>query len=265
MMESSAPPQPPSEYLPGTEWRYRDVLFAFLAGLAGSFLVTAVMVAGGADPFDPLPFALIFAGQAIGSLAVIARLSRTRGTGSIARDTGFDLRLGDWWGVPAGMALQVAIALLTAPLIFWVFGDDPPQQEVSEVAGSSESPVEQIAIIVSVAVLAPILEEVIFRGMLLSALRRSLSAWPAIVVSAAVFAGIHLVDPSAIAVVPGLFILGIVLGWVALKRGDLSLAIALHSGINLLAAILLLWGDDILEWSEQQLEEMEAVVSLLPF
>jgi membrane protease YdiL (CAAX protease family) len=66
-------------------------------------------------------------------------------------------------------------------------------------------------------------------------------------------------------VVPGLFILGIVLAFAALRTGDLSLPIALHSGINLLAAVSLLWGDDILEWSEQKLEELEALVTFLPF
>ncbi|MEN8240203.1 MAG: CPBP family intramembrane glutamic endopeptidase, partial [Actinomycetota bacterium] len=73
----------------------------------------------------------------------------------------------------------------------------------------------------------------------------------------------HLLDPNAIAVVPGLFLLGVVLAWVALKRGDLSLPIAIHSGINLLAAITILYGDQLLEWSETQLEQLEGIISFL--
>ncbi|HSJ71854.1 MAG TPA: type II CAAX endopeptidase family protein [Acidimicrobiia bacterium] len=265
MMESSAPPQRPQGYLPSAKWRIRDVFFAFVAGIAGSLVVTVAVVIAGADPLDPIPFSLVFLGQAAGSVVAIVMLSRSRGSGSLAADTGFVVKPGDWWGVPAGMLLQIAIALITAPFVFWVFGDDPPDQSVSEIAGASETLIEQLLIIAAVAVVAPIIEEIIFRGMLLSILRRSFGAWVSIIVSAAVFASVHLIDPNAIAVVPGLFALGIVLGWVTLRRGDLSLAIALHSGINLLAAITLLWGDELIDWSERQLEVVEGLAVLLPF
>ena len=59
MMESSAPPQPPEGYLPVSNWRYRDVVLAFLAGIVGSFIVTAVILVLGFDPLDPMPFALV--------------------------------------------------------------------------------------------------------------------------------------------------------------------------------------------------------------
>ena len=66
----------------------------------------------------------------------------------------------------------------------------------------------------------------------------------------------------------GLFLLGMVLGWTALRRGDLSLAIPLHSGVNLLAAISILWGDDLIDWLNEtidELEQIEGFLSLLPF
>ena len=59
--------------------------------------------------------------------------------------------------------------------------------------------------------------------------------------------------------------LGAVLAYAALRTGDLSLPIALHSGVNLLAALALLYGQEIGEWAERQLEELEAVVAFLPF
>jgi CAAX protease family protein len=265
MMESSAPPQPPAGYLPVSAWRYRDVVLAFIAGIVGSFVVTIAVYAVGADPFDPAPFALIFAGQAAGSFGAIVLLSHRRGSGSLAADVGLVVKPGDWWGVPAGMALQVVIALITFPLITLLFPDGAPEQSVAEITGSSQTLIEQLFVIAAVAVAAPIIEEMIFRGMLLSVLRRSFGPAVAVVISAAVFSLVHLVDTNAIAAVPGLFLLGLVLGWVALRRGDLSLAIALHSGINLLAAITLLWGDDLLRWSEQQLEQVEGLIHLLPW
>ncbi|MEN8040673.1 MAG: CPBP family intramembrane glutamic endopeptidase [Actinomycetota bacterium] len=252
-------------YLPSARWRYRDVIFAFLAGAIGSAFVAAGVVASGADPFDPVPFSLVFGAQAAFSLLAVWLLSQRRGSGTLADDVGFIVNASDWWGVFAGMALQIAIALVTAPLLFRLWPDGPPTQGVAEIAESSKTMIEQIVVLAVVAVGAPIVEEIIFRGMLLSRLARSMRKWPAIIISAGIFAGVHLVDPSAIAVVPGLFLLGIVLGWVALRRGDLSLAIALHSGINLLAAVTLLYGESILNWAENQLEELEQLEAMIRF
>jgi len=246
-------------------WRLRDIVAVFFAGIAGSIAVTAVAVSAGADPFDPLIFSLIFGGQAAASFGVMWLLSRTRGSGSLAADVGLIVRGADWWGVPAGMGLQLVIAVITAPLIVWLFPDGPPEQGIAEIAGQSRSLLEQLAVFIAVAVAAPLIEEMLFRGMLLSWLTRRMRNWPAIVVSAAVFAGVHLLDPNAIAVVPGLFLLGIVLAWVALRRGDLSLPVAIHSGINLLAAITILYGAELLEWSETQLEQIEGLVRFFPF
>ncbi|MEE8457429.1 MAG: CPBP family intramembrane glutamic endopeptidase [Acidimicrobiia bacterium] len=257
------PPSPPAGFLPVANWRYWDVIVVFFTGAIGSVFVAAGVVASGADPLAPLPFSLIFGAQVAFSLAMVWFLSRSRGSGSLAADVGLIVKPSDWWGVFAGMGLQVAIAIMTAPIIVWFWPDGPPTQGVAGVAESSETFMEQVAVLAVVAVGAPIIEEIIFRGMLLSILSRSLSMWPAILISAAIFSAVHLLDPDARAVVPGLFLLGIALGWVTRRRGDLSLAIAMHSGINLLAAITLLYGDSILKWAELQVEQLEAVVHLI--
>ncbi len=263
-MESSAPPQPPDGYLPVARWRLGDFFLAFIAGLAASIAVTVVAMVLGSDPFDPIPFALIFLAQAAASFAVIVGRSRSRGSGSLALDTGLVLRGRDWWGVFAGMGLQIAIALVTFPLIDVLFPEGPPEQGVSEITSGSDTLVEMLLIVGAVVVVAPVLEEVLFRGLLLSYLRRRMGPWPSVLISAGAFAMVHLLDPNAIAVVPGLFILGIVLAWVALRRGELSMSIFIHSGINLLAAISLLFGDEILRWSESQLDQIEGLIRLLP-
>jgi membrane protease YdiL (CAAX protease family) len=94
--------------------------------------------------------------------------------------------------------------------------------------------------------------------MLLSWLNRFMGKWPSILLSAAIFASIHLIDWNARAAVPGLFIIGVVLGWAAMHRGDLSLSIPLHAGVNLLAAFFLVWGPELLDWLEIQMEELES-------
>ncbi len=253
---------PSERYLSGTNWRYRDVIVVFFSGAIVSVFVAAGIVAAGVNPLDPIPFSAVFGAQVVASFAMVWILSRSRGSGSVVADTGLVVNGSDWWGVFAGMGLQIAIALVTAPIIVWLWPDGPPSQGVADIAESSETVPEQLIVLAVVAVGAPLIEEVIFRGMLLSILRRSLNRWPAILISAAIFSAVHLLDPNAIAVIPGLFLLGVALGWVALRRGNLSLAIAMHSGINLLAAITLLYGDSLLKWAEDQTGQLEGVVRL---
>ncbi|MFV2001189.1 MAG: lysostaphin resistance A-like protein [Acidimicrobiia bacterium] len=255
--------RPTPGFLPNSTWTLWDVLVAFLAGVAGSIVVGSIVIGLGADPVAPVAFSVIFGGQALASFVAVWAISKRKGTGSLSVDVGFVVRGRDWWGVPAGMGLQIAIALITAPLIVWLFPDGPPEQGVAEIAGQSQTIVDQLAVFAAVAVGAPLIEEIIFRGMLLAALARRLSRWPAILLSAAIFASVHLLDPNAVAVIPGLFLLGVALAWAAMRTGNLSLPIALHSGINVLAAISILYGSELLDWSNDRLDQIEGVISLV--
>lgn len=268
---TSAPPPPPG-YLPVQRSRVPSkaligwMIGVLLAGIVTAGVVVGVIVSLGIDPLSPLPFAAVFAAQFVGSFAVVVLFSRSAGTGSLAADVGLVLKGKDWWAILAGMGLQIAAVLVALPFIELLFPDGAPSQGVADIAGSSESTLEVLGIFLSVAVLAPVIEEIIYRGMLLSWMGRFMGEWPSILASAAVFALIHpLLDWDARAAVPGLFFIGVVLAWAALRRGDLSLAIALHSGVNLLAAFLIVWGPEITEWLEIQLEELEQVDALVRF
>jgi membrane protease YdiL (CAAX protease family) len=74
------------------------------------------------------------------------------------------------------------------------------------------------------------------------------------VITALVFSVFHLLglDPermlsAAAVVLPQLFIVGVVLAWVTLRSKRLGPAIFIHSGFNLLAAIVLLLPPELLE------------------
>lgn len=264
-----SPPEPPPGYLPVT----RDLvppgpmfwwtIGAFVAGVIGANILAVFLVAMNADLTKPVPFAMMFLGQVAASFLLIWMFSRHAASGSLQADVGLSLDLSDWWALLAGMGLQIVVAFATYPLIQVMFPDGAPEQGVAGIAQGTATSIEIILMFLSVAVLAPIVEEIIFRGMLMSWMYRFMGKWAAIILSAAVFASIHLMDWNSRAAVPGLFIIGIVLGWAAIKRGDLSLAIPLHAGVNLLGAALLIWGPEILEWSERQLEELESVSGVI--
>ncbi len=92
-----------------------------------------------------------------------------------------------------------------------------------------------------------------------------MAVWWAIAVQAAVFALIHLADPEAIAAIPGLFLIAVVLGYAAIRTGSLSLPLFLHAGVNLTAALLLLYGEPLLDWLDEMsgLEPAESLIRAL--
>jgi len=82
-----------------------------------------------------------------------------------------------------------------------------------------------------VALVAPIAEELAFRGVILPAIGARWGQWPAILLSAALFAAYHV---SLWLFFP-MLVLGAALGWLAVARRSLWPAIALHVMYNSLA------------------------------
>ncbi len=74
-------------------------------------------------------------------------------------------------------------------------------------------------------VLAPLAEEIVFRGFLYPALRKRFSAAAAIVISSAFFALLHF-DPYSWPVIAGL---GVFLAWVYERTGRLSTCVLIHA------------------------------------
>ncbi len=226
----------------GRRWGVRHAFGAMLAGVAGSILAATVLIGvTGRDPTDAELFGVVFAAQGFATLAAVAWVVHRYGTGDLVRDLGLRFRVSDWWGLPLGFVLQIALALGLQPLLD-LFGVEGPPQEVGRLARDAQGVTVALAV-ASVAILAPLAEELLFRGLLLRALRRRWSEAAAIAGSAAVFAALHLLDPGAALVVPALFVAGVVMGIAACRRGDLGLAIAIHAGFNLTAVLALIYAE----------------------
>lgn len=82
-----------------------------------------------------------------------------------------------------------------------------------------------IGVFLKVAVIAPIVEELIFRGLLLSGFRRNYNGFVAVFMSALLFALFHL-NPWQM---PATFVLGLLLGWLMLRTNNIFVAIIGHS------------------------------------
>ncbi len=92
-----------------------------------------------------------------------------------------------------------------------------------------------LAAFVTVVIIAPITEEIIFRGLIYGAFEKRFRVTGAILASSAVFALVHL----QVAYFIPIFCLGIVLGWARYKTGSLGLPILVHVLNNGIALLLL--------------------------
>ncbi len=92
-----------------------------------------------------------------------------------------------------------------------------------------------------VAVVAPIVEELIFRGLILQGFRKNYSGFTAVVMSALLFALFHL-NPWQF---PATFVLGLLLGWIVLRTNSIVLAILGHSINNFLVLLSITYWDKI--------------------
>ncbi len=93
---------------------------------------------------------------------------------------------------------------------------------------------DSLGLLVALVVVAPVTEEILFRGMLLPGLRSSYGHTVAWVGSSLLF-GISHVRPAAM--VPA-FLGGMVLGWARVRTNSVLPSIFLHAGINALPLLL---------------------------
>ena len=247
----SAPPEsaPPGSVLAGpprrVRWGIGDFLLAELAGFGGAFLALAVLVAAGqAGGAEGLPtwtqFWVLLPAQSAATLAVLWWISRAKGSGALRRDFGFELRARHWWFLLAGVGLQLLLILLLIPFV-QLLENHQTTQDVVEALDETRG-ATRVAAAAGAGVVAPVVEELLFRGLLLRALLRRMSSGWAIGATSAVFAAAHLFGTGlrveALPTVVGLGGLGIVLAVLAIRDGSLSRPIQLHMGFNLAAVAL---------------------------
>jgi membrane protease YdiL (CAAX protease family)/ElaB/YqjD/DUF883 family membrane-anchored ribosome-binding protein len=146
---------------------------------------------------------------------------------------------GNWigWGLGgyfAALPLVILISLINQKIWQGQGGSNP----ILPIALEGKNPAALFIFFVTAAIAAPIFEEILFRGFLLSSLTRYFPVWGAIALSSVLFAIAHL---SLSEVLP-LTVLGMVLGFVYVRSRNLLSSMLLHSLWNsgtLLSLILL--------------------------
>ncbi|MGZ4906917.1 MAG: CPBP family intramembrane glutamic endopeptidase [Halobacteriota archaeon] len=124
------------------------------------------------------------------------------------------------FGVAGFVVAFIAAAVVGFP-VEQLFGADPTQQALSQTA---VEPGLLPIVLISGAIIAPIAEEIVFRGYLYKAFRDRFKPGYAIILSAALFSLIHLEWRAALQ----LFVIGVVLAYVYEETGNLMAPITLH-------------------------------------
>ncbi len=142
---------------------------------------------------------------------------------------------------PVALAIGAVGLLLVWPLVTasislagWITGVPPDRIAHETLRELVQHPARGwgAVMIVLVTTIVPVVEEVMYRGLLQELIRRAgARPWPAIVLASIVFALAHVaaVQPHALI---GLFVFGLGLGWAYEKTGRLWAPIAMHALFN---------------------------------
>ncbi len=243
MTEASTAPS--GADLQNQRWGLPDAAVGWLVVLViGQVTAALVLLASGhlGDDFEDLPLeivALVQVGLAFGFFIVPFWVTHRKGSGLIA-DLGFHARWSDAWrGGVLGAVLQFPVLTI----LYW-----PILRLLDKTASDLEGPARSlgdrangvsgaILLVVIVGVLAPIFEELFYRGLLQRALlKRGLPPVLAVGITALLFGLSHF----QLLQLPALVLAGAVFGWLAHHFGRLGPAIAAHVAFNMVTVAALL-------------------------
>lgn len=223
--------EPPRPRFPYANWGAGTALLGVLLALGtGVVLGAPAAIAGHQDDGDltTLGNVGVQLATALGFLLVpmaIAATQGAQGIGEVLRRLGvrrFHPSAFKW------MAAAVGAYLLFA-LVYSLLIVEPEQKDIAEGFGSI--PVQVLLIVI----MAPISEEVCFRGMLFGGLRRSLPRIPAALIAGVVFGGLHAL--TGVSAVPPLIAFGFVLSLLYERTGSIVPGILLHMLNNSVALL----------------------------
>ena len=123
-------------------------------------------------------------------------------------------------GIILGISAQLVAQIINIPMIIWLA---PPPSDIS-VSQATHSIITGIVV---VALIPAICEELLMRGVMLSAFKKY-GTMLAVIISALCFAGLH----SSVTNLPGLIFLGLVLGYITILEGSVLLAVTVHFASN---------------------------------
>ncbi len=171
------------------------------------------------------------------SLWGVARLCRIHVTRSLREAMRIRFSPRDALGVPLGVASQLILVPLVMLPLRLLFPDSFSPEKIEKRATDlvdNATGAWMIVLVLVVVVGAPVVEEIVYRGMLQGSIGTALGKSRALVLVAAWFAAIHFVPVEFV----GLFAFALVLGWVFDRSEALGMNIITHMAFNATGLVL---------------------------
>lgn len=129
------------------------------------------------------------------------------------------------------------LLMLMQAMVYGVAGGDFSPQEVVEFLQRAEAPRDRLAVVAMAVIVAPLAEEVIFRGYLYPVAKKFGGASAGLMVTSLLFAFLHGHAPS----IPALTMLAVCLGLAYEKTGSLLVPMIMHAVFNAVSVGAILW------------------------
>jgi membrane protease YdiL (CAAX protease family)/uncharacterized RDD family membrane protein YckC len=234
-----APPPPAAEprgALPAVPWTISQTFWLMLAAFALALVSPALVL-----PFDPDldSDGALLAAQGLFELSL---LFVAIGVASEWRFQPLRAALGRL-GIRRAVPKDFGIALLTL-LVYYIGAGlfaqyvlQPEQEDIGgELGVGDPNLLIAISAVLVIAVLAPVTEELFFRGFVFAGLRSRWSLWPAALAVGLIFGIVH--APTGLTAVVPLAGLGVALCWLYDRTGSLWPCVAAHVLNNSLALVV---------------------------
>ncbi|MGC4015769.1 MAG: CPBP family intramembrane metalloprotease [Luteolibacter sp.] len=229
------PEEDPSSYAtPGVKTRWYNPLDPLVAGGLFLFFFFQAVTTAGLPPDAETKYSAgllvgaMFAQFLLAGIVVVVVIMRVRPVQWLG------LRWRQWpWALLIGPGCVISmwvlmIALDSAGYMKWAESLGGGAQDTVKLLKESNDPVILGLMAVIAVLVAPLCEEIIFRGYLYPVAKRFAGAWPAAIFSALVFGAAH---GNLTALLP-LFLLALLLVWLYEKTGSLWSTIAVHCCFN---------------------------------
>lgn len=242
-------PPPPGRHaaadLPAATWSWYGAVGIYLLG---TFIAGALIAVGtGGEPNSPAGFFIsAFVGQILPTVGLLVWLQVSHkawraSMGAIAIRTR-DLGFGVVGGLVAYLAGAFGLGIALAILYRVVTGEEltTPEQIPVQISG-----VRILLAILMAVVLAPLVEEFFFRGILFRGFRARYGFWPSALGSAAIFGFAHYSFEEGLPVfgrfflVILMFFVGMCFAWIYERRGSLWASVAAHMTFNIIGLALI--------------------------
>ena len=220
-------------------------LFGIVSGdLAGKSATQMSAIASASEPPEWYVLSTL-AGLWVGFVGAPWLASWTQGTRHFLTDLGVRVRWVELWGIAVGVGGQYAIELLYWPFQHDIHNFNAPGQKLT---GSSHG-TGFLVVALATVILAPVAEELFFRGLLFKALVRlctplgpgTTKARGAGVVAAVIVDGLLFgLAHGEWVQLAGLALFGVVLAAVSYRTGRLGMNMVAHAAFNLVAVLTIL-------------------------